>query len=184
MRRFDSPVLREVAAKLHFIDPKHIIVGRGESLVAWGVRASHKGSDIDIVMPEEDMNEVERVLGWKAIQLAVEYTGSDLPVDLTRIVSPDKRYDIYPHEFVSIWFNETGRGRVYPNQLIAEFSEQDEETRIHVANPAFTRLTMQNSLRQKDIDTIPQIDEYLERLKQKNANHKPLAKRSKFCYNM
>ncbi|MDB5177731.1 MAG: hypothetical protein JWO61_114 [Candidatus Saccharibacteria bacterium] len=160
MRQLDHPILDQVAA-LDFPKPSEVTITHGSALVIYGVREAHIDGDIDIVTtPENIAYALERLVGWKAIAGATSYYDDRLPTTLTRIVSPDGMYDMYGHDFVPKWYQKTGRGRVYPGDLLA-FSEQDKQTGIRVATPRFVRLTKEGSMRQNDIDDIHLIDEYL-----------------------
>lgn len=163
MPRFKHPFIESVVA-LDFPSPQDVIITHGSALVIRGVRPAHELGDIDLTTTRENIRYIRNILGWEALRRTTGYDDTGLPKTVTYTMSPDGMFDVYEQDFVPLLYRQTGRGRVYPEEL-KTYSDQDEETGIWVARLAFVRQTKEASSREKDVVDIELIDRHLQKHK-------------------
>lgn len=163
MPRFKHPIVAEVAA-LGLPDTEQTVITHGSALVVRGIREPHEDGDIDLVTSSGNSTYLREVLGWKKIRRTTGYTDDGLPKTITQTISPDGRFDVYLWDFIPKQYQETGKGRVYLDELITNHSERDDHTGIWVAKPEFVLRTKQDTGREKDLLDIRLIDEHMKRV--------------------
>lgn len=160
MARFARRDIFEKVSNLNFPHPEGVMITHGSALRARGVTVERDMDpqyipDIDLVVTETNMDYIVRSLGWSATR-ELKYYEEDLPENIRCIVSPDGEFDIFSHDYMQKLYEQTGRGRVYPEVLFALHNskwDQDDETGIYVASLDFVELTKQTT-RSKDISDV------------------------------
>lgn len=144
--------------------PERAMVTHGSALYVRGILPAPPGSDVDIVLDEDDLSRLKQRPGWHTYTREYRYDdGVVVPLEYVR--SEDGRIDAFPCDFLPEEYVRTGRGRLYPLDLIARHSselDQDTKTRIWVASVLHVRASMLLTSRAKDAERIPLLDRYLE----------------------
>lgn len=160
MPQFARRDIFQKVSNLNFPHPEGVMITHGSALRARDVIVERDMDpeykpDIDLVVTKPNMNHIVKNLGWSATR-QLKYYAEDLPENIRCIVSPDGEFDVFSHDFMPKLFEQTGRGRVYPEVLFALHNskwDQDDETGIYVASLDFVELTKQTT-RPKDISDI------------------------------
>lgn len=153
-------IIDEVAA-LGMPYPEEIVINHGAALVVRGIRPENEGGDIDAATNLENNQYLEDELGFRAVRLTVGVSADGIERTIISRRDSEGRFDIHRWDFSMQRYNQTGKGRIYLPELGA-MSDQDDETGIWVARPELVLLTKQQTGREKDIQDIGRILQYLE----------------------
>lgn len=154
MTQFDHLYLQQIM-ELELPTPSDAVITHGSALVVRGVRPAHAAGDVDMVTTRQNIDYLAHRFGWKETARQTPYDGDAT----TRMLSPDKRFDIYNQDFSLLQHQATGNGRV-DLATIKCSSQQDAKTGIWVASLEFVRQTKQETGRAKDKADIDRIDAF------------------------
>ena len=152
MKFKERSILHEVEA-LGVPRPDNAVINHGSALAVRGIRPEHAGGDIDMGMDMENIQYLERTLGFVATRQIVGVGKDGTRRTITIRHDADRRFDVHRWDFSLYLYNQTGHGRLALDCL-KEFSDQDEETGIWVARPELVLLTKLETGRHKDEEDV------------------------------
>lgn len=158
--KFENRNLIDEVAALGMPDPEGIVINHGAALVIRGIRPEHADGDIDMIASYENIQYLEQELGFRAVKMVVGISRRNQERTVMARRDPKNRFDVHRWDFSMYRYNRTGEGRLYLPESI-EMSDQDEKTRIRVAQPKLVKLTKLETGRPKDVEDVELIDRHL-----------------------